>query len=236
MSSHQSTDKNVTSLVIFCNYFLSAGIAGIQDQQQDCHCWIARVEYQGHTRYTRILDSKPFIYTCYYIGRRLELKLPIKMIKIIIYIDIAFFYRKANIIHRWSNILRKFYGNKGVCHCVIRMEACIASRGPAVAILKSLLCLSAGFSWLVSTWTHSCSGFQVFTDRKLAPAGLHSDLVTADADWRRLNLLADSRSCRCTSQETHTQIWNWLRQRPHSTQVVHCLQTVHCWLYLMCQR
>ena len=41
----------------------------------------------------------------------------ISTIKIIIYVDIAFFYRKANILHRWPNILRKFYGNKGVCHC-----------------------------------------------------------------------------------------------------------------------
>ena len=38
------------------------------------------------------------------------------MIKIIIYFDIAFFYRKANILHRWSKILHKFYGNKGVCY------------------------------------------------------------------------------------------------------------------------
>ena len=30
--------------------------------------------------------------------------------------DIAFFYRKANIRHMWSNILRKFYGDKGPCH------------------------------------------------------------------------------------------------------------------------
>ena len=34
------------------------------------------------------------------------------MIKIIICVDIAFFYREANILHRWSNILRNFYGNK----------------------------------------------------------------------------------------------------------------------------
>ena len=38
------------------------------------------------------------------------------MIKIIIYVNIAFFYRKANILHRWSNILRQLYGNKGMCH------------------------------------------------------------------------------------------------------------------------
>ena len=63
------------------------------------------------------------------------------------------------------------------------------------------------------------------TDWQLASAGLHSDLVTVDADWHRLNLLTDSRR---TSPETQTQIWNWLRQRPPRTFVVHCLQTVHC--------
>ena len=41
---------------------------------QDCHCWIAWLEYQGQTRYTRILDSKPFIHASYRIGHRLELK------------------------------------------------------------------------------------------------------------------------------------------------------------------
>ena len=40
---------------------------------------------------------------------------------------------------------------------------------------------------------------------KLAPAGLLSDLVTIDADLRRLNLMTDSR---LTSLETQTQIWN----------------------------
>ena len=71
------------------------------------------------------------------------------MIKIISYVVIAFFYRKANILHRWSNILRFFNGNKGLCQrlqiSLIWMKTCIASRGLwAVAILKSLLCLSAG--------------------------------------------------------------------------------------------
>ena len=39
------------------------------------------------------------------------------------------------------------------------------------------------------------------------------------ADWRRLNLLVDSRR---TSPETQTQIWKWLRQWPHRTPVVQC--------------
>ena len=107
------------------------------------------------------------------------------------------------------------------------MKTCIASSCLwAVAILKSLLCLSARFSWLFNIWTRSCSRF--FCYWQLAPAGLLCDLVTVDADWRRLNLLTDSRRT--------TQIWNWLRQLQHHTQVIHCLQTVHCWLPLMCQR
>ena len=38
------------------------------------------------------------------------------MIKIKSYVVIAFCYRKANILQRWSNILHIFYGNKGLCH------------------------------------------------------------------------------------------------------------------------
>ena len=104
------------------------------------------------------------------------------------------------------------------------MKTCIVSRGLwAVAILKYLLCFSAGFSWLFNIWARSCSLF--CCDWQLAPAGLLSDLVTVDADRHRLNLLTDSR---LTSPETQTQIWNWLRQLPPRTFVVHCLQTVHC--------
>ena len=86
---------------------------------------------------------------------------------------------------------------------------------------------TAGISWLIIIWTHSFCLF--FTDWQLAPAGLRSDSVTVDAEWQRLNLLTDSRH---TSPETQTQIWNWLRQRPPSTSVVHYLQTVHCGLPL----
>ena len=41
---------------------------------KDFHFQIAQVDYQGQTRYTRILDCNPFISTCYSIGQRLELK------------------------------------------------------------------------------------------------------------------------------------------------------------------
>ena len=44
------------------------------------------------------------------------LECKVNIIKIISYIVIAFCYRKANILHRWSNILHIFYGNKGLCH------------------------------------------------------------------------------------------------------------------------
>ena len=54
-------------LVIFCNLELIFCM-------QYCHSWIAQVEYQGQTQYTRILDSKPFTDTCCHIGNRLELK------------------------------------------------------------------------------------------------------------------------------------------------------------------
>ena len=64
-----------------------------------------------------------------------------------------------------------------------------------------------------------------FTNWQLAPAGLLSDLVTAVADWHRLNLLTDSRR---TSPETQKQIWNWLWQLPHPTHwQVHC-HTADC--------
>ena len=39
------------------------------------------------------------------------------MIKIICYVDIVFFYREANILFRWSNILCIFNWNKILCYC-----------------------------------------------------------------------------------------------------------------------
>ena len=115
---------------------------------------------------------------------------------------------------------------------LIQMKTCVASWGLwAVVILKSLLCLSAA----ALQESRGCSLYEhtalrvFFNNWQLAHAGLHSDLVTVDKDWHRLNLLTDSR---LTSPETQTQIWNWLRQLPPSTPVVHYLQTVHCWLPL----
>ena len=48
------------------------------------------------------------------------------MIKGIPYVDIAFFYMKANILCRWSNILHIFNRNKGLCRS---FKAC--DTGPA---------------------------------------------------------------------------------------------------------
>ena len=39
-----------------------------------------------------------------------------QMIKIKSYVVIAFCYRKANILRKWSKILHFCYGNKGLCH------------------------------------------------------------------------------------------------------------------------
>ena len=89
---------------------------------------------------------------------------------------------------------------------------------------------SEGFSRLFNIRTQLLMFF--FTDWQLALARLLSDLVTVDKDWHRLNLLTGSQ---CTSPETQTQIWNWLRQLPHHIQVIHCLQTVHFGLPLMSQ-
>ena len=65
------------------------------------------------------------------------------------------------------------------------METCIASYGLwAVAILKYLLCLRAGFLCLFSVWTHSCSHF--FFNWQLLPAdcSVTSSLLTqTDAVW-----------------------------------------------------
>ena len=41
---------------------------------QDYCSWIAQVEYQGQTQYTRLLEHKPLIDTSYRIGHRVELK------------------------------------------------------------------------------------------------------------------------------------------------------------------
>ena len=68
MSLYWSTKKYCIWLVAYCNLELIFCL-------QDCHCQcrIARVEYQGQTRYTKTLDCKLFINTCYHIRHRLEL-------------------------------------------------------------------------------------------------------------------------------------------------------------------
>ena len=170
-------------------------------------------------------------------------KARIDMIKILFYVDIAFFYRKANIQHRWSNILRISNRSKGLYDCCK-----IQWFGSKLALLHSafeqslyldLCCVSVqdshGCSVTQNMNTQLFSFFCRLTTCTCWTAQWHghSDMVIVDADWHRLKLLTDSRS---SSLETQTQIWNWLRQLPHCTQVIHCLLTVHCWLLLMRQR
>ena len=142
------------------------------------------------------------------------------MIKIIFYLDIAFFYSKANILRRWSNILSIWFnGNKGLCHgcrshcfglLYLAFEQLLYSNLCCVSVQDSRGCLVyehigaqlfAFFFWLR---TYTC-----WTAHWLGQC------------WRWLTLteLADSRN---KSLETQTQIWNWLRQRPHIT---HCYYT-----------
>ena len=113
------------------------------------------------------------------------------MTKIKSYVVITFCYRKANILQRWSNILHFFYGNKGLCHCCrsywFRWKLALLHCLWAVAILKSLLCLSAGplqESYCFSIYQHTA--FSIFlTYWQLASTGLCSDLVLTwtDTDW-----------------------------------------------------
>ena len=54
------------------------------------------------------------------------------------------------------------------------------------------MCLSAGplqDSRGCSIYQHTAADSSFITNWQLAPAGLHSDLVTVDANWHRLNLL-----------------------------------------------
>ena len=89
------------------------------------------------------------------------------IIKIISYIVIAFSCGKANIVRTWSNILRIFYGNKGLCHCADLIDSdenlhCFTRPLSSCNIKISVVsqCRStAGISWLFNIWTHSCSPF-----------------------------------------------------------------------------
>ena len=105
----------------------------------------------------------------------------IYMITTIIYVDIAFFYRKANILHRWSNILRVSL----LQISVIQMETCIASHGlSAVAILK-LCCVSVQDSRGWSVYEHTAVRVFLLTDNLhlLDCSVTWSPLTRTDADW-----------------------------------------------------
>ena len=94
------------------------------------------------------------------------------VIKIISYVVIAtFLYRKANILCRWSNILRIFYGNKGLCHCCrsywFRWKLAMLHKAFEQLWYENLCCVSVQvhctdcrkISWLFILWTHSCLHF-----------------------------------------------------------------------------
>ena len=94
-----------------------------------------------------------------------------QMIKIISYVVIAFCYRKANILQRWSNILHIFSGNKGLCQYSVTAADLIDSDENLHCFLLTLSscnikisvvsqCRStAGILWLFKISTHSLSRF-----------------------------------------------------------------------------
>ena len=128
--------------------------------------------------------------------------------KIMFYIVINFFYKKANILRRWSNILHRFYWNKGLCHWQWYRSHWFRGRlellNAAFEQLqnKTICCVSMQDSRGCSVYEHTAIHI-FFSTAKIAPAGLLKDLVTIDADWH--------------SPKLQTQVHNWLRQQPHST-------------------
>ena len=94
------------------------------------------------------------------------------IIKIISYVDIAFFYKKAT-----CKYSRRFHGNKGLCHCSRSLWFRWKLALPHVAFeqlwWKYLLCLNVEFLWLFSIWTHSCSTVHIsFFNNNLQPVML----------------------------------------------------------------
>ena len=117
---------------------------------------------------------------------------------------------------------------------LIQMKTCIASHCLwTVATLKSQLCLSAGAlqdSPGCSRYQHTA--FRVFFNQLTTCTCWTAQWLGHCERWLTQTELADLTDSRLTSPETQTQIWNWLRQLPPHTHVVHYLQTVHCWLPL----
>ena len=148
------------------------------------------------------------------------------MIKIILYVDIAYFYRKANILRSWwllvwysMEILRQ---QIPVSQLQIWMETCIASCGLWAVAVLNICCVAVQDSRGCSVYEHAAVRF-FWTDN------LHLlDCLWLGQYWRRLTQ-TETAEARVRKKKL---IWNWLRQQPHSTQVVHCLQIVRCWLWL----
>ena len=162
----------------------------------------------------------------------------LKIIKIIFYVDIAFFYTKANILLRWSNILQRSYREKGLCHgcrsCWFRWQRALLH-----AAFEPLRYFIAGFSCLLlgcSVYEHTAWQTFFWTDNSL-----DLPLLDCSVTWLLLTLTDTEWTCwlqvtgsRHTSPETQTQIWNWLKQLPHHAHIVCCIHwTVHSWMLLL---
>ena len=167
------------------------------------------------------------------------------MIKIISYVDIAFFYWQANILRRWSNILQRSYGNKGQCHgsrshwfwwqhallhvtfeqlqkektCNIKIS--VVSHCSILVTVQYVNTQMFAFFYQVATCT--CWTAQWLGLCWCWLSGIDADLTC----WLAADALVWKHKTQIWNWHK-TQIWNWLRQLPHHTQVVRCLQTVHC--------
>ena len=148
--------------------------------------------------------------------------------------------------------MQRSYGNNGLCHCCrshwfgwqhAAIEPLLYLKSScchwAIAILKYLLCLSAGFSWL-SIWTQLFAfSFQLTTCTCWTSQWLGhcwcwlTQTGLATQTWNLLRQLQHHTQVVHCLQTVQTQTWNLFRQLQHHTQVVHCLQIVHCGLLLL---
>ena len=145
------------------------------------------------------------------------------MIKITPYVDIAFFYRKAKILHRWSNILWKLYCNKGLCHCC-RSHRFRWKLACFMLPLSSCNIKISVVSWcriLVAVqYMHSCLRFYSTDNLHLLNSSVTWLLLTrTDADWTCWLTAASRVRKHKPKFETYS-----VGHLPQHTLDVHCLQ------------
>ena len=112
-----------------CSLRLSGSFANQAGDSEGCRLGFSALQWRPDRIYPH--NGPTFLSLCDRLGQgafqfpgipargtraRTEHALARRMIKIKSYIVIAFCYRKANILRKWSKILHFCYGNKGLCH------------------------------------------------------------------------------------------------------------------------